>query len=237
MGLFDEMEALTAPRKGETPQKSTDQGGSGATLGASSGDPAATPAPGGAATGHQATLRPSPGPGRPPRPRPAPRKPERLAFLQPCPLCEGRQFIHGAGGGFYCVTCQPGQQGQPVEAAGPDRQAPATTPEDLEPAGDLEIPHQENTSDAEPTERQRAYFRAAWAWIKENREPLLAAGWTPATLFRRAGYRWPYGTWGVAWLPVWDRPGLAVTIGQRGEIRFTYHSGNRTITQTARIPL
>lgn len=209
MGLFDEMEALTAPRKGETPQKST----------------------------HQATRRPSPGPGRPPGPRPAPRKPERLAFLQPCPLCEGRQFIHGAGGGFYCVTCQPGQQGQPVEAAGPDRQAPTITPEDLEPAGDVEAPNQAGTADTGPTEAQRAHFRAAWTWITKNREPLLAAGWTPATLFRRARYRWPYGPWGVAWLPVWGRPGLAVTIGTRGEIRFTYPSGNRTITQTAHKPL
>lgn len=233
MGFFDEIEALTAPRKGETPQKSTNQAGSGATSGASSGDPAATPAPGGAATGHPATRRPSPGPGRPPGPRPAPRKPERLAFLQPCPLCEGRQFIHGAGGGFYCVTCQPGQQGQPVEAAGPDRQAPTITPEDLEPAGDVDTPHQAGTADTGPTEAQRAHFRAAWAWITKNREPLLAAGWTPATLFRRARYRWPYGPWGVAWLPVWDRPGIAVTIGTRGAIVFTYPSHGRTITQTA----
>ena len=77
-------------------------------------------------------------------------------------------------------------------------------PEDLEPAGDVDTPHQADTTDTGPTEAQRAHFRAAWAWITKNREPLLAAGWTPATLFRRAKYRWPSGPWGVAWLPVWD---------------------------------
>ena len=237
MGFFDEIDALPAPRKGEAPQKTAHQAASGASPGTAPGDTAATPAPGGTTTGQPAATRqPSPGPGKPPRPRPAPRKPERLAFLQPCPLCEGRQFIHGAGGGFYCVTCQPGQQGQPVEAAGPDRQAPTITPEDLEPAGDVDTPHQAGTADTGPTEAQRAHFRAAWAWITKNREPLLAAGWTPATLFRRARYHWPYGTWGVAWLPVWDRPGLAVTIGPRGAIVFTYPSHGRTITQTAHPP-
>ena len=237
MGFFDEIDALPAPRKGEAPQKTAHQAASGATPGTAPGDPAATPAQGGTTTGQPAATRqPSPGPGKRPRPRPAPRKPERLAFLQPCPLCEGRQFIHGAGGGFYCVTCQPGQQGQPVEAAGPDRQAPTITPEDLEPAGDVDTTHQADTVNTGPTEEQRAHFRAAWAWITKNREPLLAAGWTPATLFRRARYHWPYGTWGVAWLPVWDRPGLAVTIGPRGAIVFTYPSHGRTITQTAHPP-
>ena len=123
-----------------------------------------------------------------------------------------------------------------MEAAGPDRQAPTITPEDLEPAGDVDTPHQADTTDTGPSEAQRAHFRAAWAWITKNREPLLASGWTPATLFRRARYRWPYGPWGVAWLPVWDRPGLAVTIGTRGEIVFTFPSHCRTITQTAHPP-
>jgi hypothetical protein len=199
MGLFDDIDALTAPRDGEN--------------------------------------QPEPPAGPPPRPRSAPRKPERLNFLQPCPLCDGRQFIHGVGGGFFCETCQPGQQGQPVEAAGPDRQVPTITPEDLEPVAAVGSTHQADIPDTEPTEQQRAYFLAAWQWITKNKEPLLAAGWTPATLFRRSIYRWPYGHWGVAWLPVWNKPGVTVTIGHRGELIFSFSSNGRAITQAAHKPL
>jgi hypothetical protein len=134
------------------------------------------------------------------------------------------------------VSCQPGQQGQPVEASGPNRQAPTITPEDLQPANDVETPHQACTADTKPTEEQRAYFRSAWPWIAKNKQALITAGWTPATLFRRARYRWPYGPWGVAWLPVWGWPGLVVTIVPRGGIAFTYPSHGRTITQTAHPP-
>lgn len=163
------------------------------------------------------------------------RKPERLSFLSPCPVCHGRAFLHIDGGGFTCRTCQPGLFGYPVEATGADRKAPTITPEDLKPASDIDTPHQDDTASTEPTAQQRAYFRAAWPWITKKREILLAAGWTPATLFRRAKYRWPSGPWGVAWLPVWSRPGVEVTIGQRGEIVFTYSSSGRVITQAAHV--
>ena len=235
MGFLDEIEALTAPRHAENGQKPANQAASGTTLAPAIGDTAAAPVPGGFSPASSQPPSYRQAPGRAPKPRPARRKPERLAFLQPCPLCNGRQFIHGAGSGFFCVTCQPGQQGQPVEAAGPDRQAPAITPDDLQPAIDVET-HQDRTADTKPTEEQRAYFRAAWPWITKNKEALIAAGWTPATLFRRASYRWPCGPWGVSWLPVWGRSGLDITIGPRGGINFTYPSHGRTITQTAHPP-
>ena len=165
------------------------------------------------------------------------RKPERLSFLSPCPVCRGRAFLHIDGGGFVCRTCQPGLFGHPVEAAGPDRPTRAKDA-DLLLAGD----HHETAAtipaaNDEPTEQQRAHFAAAWPWIKENKPALLAAGWTMAALVRRARYRWPYGPWGVAWLPVWSKPGVAVSIGRRGEIAFVFSSGGRTITQAAIKPV
>lgn len=36
--------------------------------------------------------------------------------LKACPLCNGRDFIHGKKGGYFCVTCQPGIEGTPVKA-------------------------------------------------------------------------------------------------------------------------
>jgi len=89
---------------------------------------------------------------------------------------------------------------------------------------------------AEVTTEQRAHFAAAWPWIKENKGKLSAAGWTMAALTRRSSYRWPCGPWGVAWLSPWSKPGLAVSIGQRGEIVFTFPSGGRMISQAAYPP-
>jgi len=164
------------------------------------------------------------------------RKPERLSFLSPCPVCHGRAFLHIDGGGFACRTCHTGLFGHPVEAAGPDRPTPPSDV-DLFLAGELRdtaatVPELNEG----PTEQQRAHFAAAWPWIKENKTALLAAGWTMAALVRRAGYRWPYGPWGVAWLPVWSRLDLAVSIGRKGEITFVFSSGGRTITQSAHRP-
>ena len=37
--------------------------------------------------------------------------------LKPCPLCGGRDFIHGMQGGYFCITCQPNvRPGTPVRA-------------------------------------------------------------------------------------------------------------------------
>ncbi|MGD9949323.1 MAG: hypothetical protein AB7U29_12715 [Desulfobulbus sp.] len=161
------------------------------------------------------------------------RKPERLSFLAPCPVCRGRAFLHIDGGGFACRTCQPGLFGYPVEAAGEDRPIPAADI-DLLPVGDH---HDTGTTisalNDEPTEQQRANFAAAWPWIKENKAALLAAGWTMAALVGRSKFRWPVGPWGVAWLPVWTRPGVVVSVDQRGALAFVFSSGGRTITQKA----
>lgn len=165
------------------------------------------------------------------------RKPERLSFLGPCPICEGRAFIHIVGGGFVCRTCQPGFFGQPVEAAGPDRRRPEQHDHELLLANSTETAAPPAPSEsAQTTGQQRQHFADAWPWIKENKGQLLAAGWTMAALVRRSRYRWPYGPWGLAWLPVWSQPGVVVTLGRNGEIVFTYQANGRTINQAAKMP-
>ena len=165
------------------------------------------------------------------------RKPERLSFLAPCPVCHGRAFLNIDGGGFVCRTCTPGLFGYPVEAAGPDRPPVEDKDIDLRLASD----HHDTAAapqpvGCEPTEDQRAHFAAAWPWVKENKAALLAGGWTMAALVRRAKFRWPYGPWGVAWLPAWSKPEVVVTIGRRGAISFTFPSSGRTITQISQPP-
>lgn len=39
--------------------------------------------------------------------------------LRPCPICGGRDFIHGFKGGYFCVECQPDvRPGISVKAGG-----------------------------------------------------------------------------------------------------------------------
>ena len=44
---------------------------------------------------------------------------EIVSGLKPCPLCHGRDFIHGHKGGYFCIICQPSARpGDPVKAGG-----------------------------------------------------------------------------------------------------------------------
>ena len=44
---------------------------------------------------------------------------KQVDWLKPCPLCGGRNFIHGYRGGYFCEVCQPGARpGEPVRAVG-----------------------------------------------------------------------------------------------------------------------
>lgn len=76
-------------------------------------------------------------------------------------------------------------------------------------------------------------FKAAWPWLKANCELLLATGWTKAELFQRGRFRCPLGKWGVAWLDVWRKEDLSVSIVTRGQIVFKYANNNRMIQQSA----
>ena len=50
--------------------------------------------------------------------RPQKKTPEKLKFLKPCTICQGREFTHRKNGGFFCKTCQPGIDGTQVIATG-----------------------------------------------------------------------------------------------------------------------
>ena len=154
-------------------------------------------------------------------------KPEKLSFLRPCPICRGRNFIYGSAGGFFCAVCQPGIQGQPVEATGPERQPAGPEHEGQEAEG---LYSSCLRPEVERIDQEKGNFAAAWPLLKEMMPALLAAGWSRAALLRRRKHR---GTRGVAWLPVWRKPALAVTVGGHGEIIFTFKSGDREIKQTA----
>jgi len=157
---------------------------------------------------------------------------EKLNFLRPCPLCNGRNFIFGKNGGFFCPTCQPGIPGTPVEAGGPDRQ-------DSEKEAGFPLKSETGfpgSVKADTTDQERAYFATAWSWIKGNMPDLLKAGWTRAALLKRSKYRYPTG-WGIAWFQVWHQEGLVVTIGEKGKIIFSFFVCGKEITQTATPPL
>lgn len=162
-------------------------------------------------------------------------KPERLAFLHPCPLCSGRSFVAGTGGGFFCTTCQPGIEGHLVEATG---QATRKARPTLEPMPAVDHNHHGHApTDPQPeqvTAQQREFFRAAWPWIKENKAQLIRSGWTMAALVARSKFRWPCGRWGIAWITVWKREQLQVTINDRGFIVFTFRYCGKTVIQTAK---
>ena len=160
-------------------------------------------------------------------------KPERLSLLKPCPICSGRLFVAGQGGGFFCTTCQPGIEGHPVEATGKGTWKIPADRELIPVNYNLLGPLQSDPQPEQVTEQQRRYFQEAWPWIKGNKAQLLKSGWTMATLVGRSKFKWPYGRWGLAWLPVWTRDRLQVTISDKGAIVFTFHYCGKTVQQTA----
>jgi hypothetical protein len=68
----------------------------------------------------------------------------------------------------------------------------------------------------------------ALSWLRKNRAPLALYGWTKTELYRRNKSR------GIAWVGLWDQPGLSVAIESGGTISFLYqHVTGKTIRQTA----
>lgn len=112
-----------------------------------------------------------------------------------------------------------------TSADSPEAQTPPADPYTDEP-----------TNPAPPAKRlgeNRENFDAAWPWLQANLAALLAAGWTRASLFQRGKRRYPVGRWGIAWLDVWRREGLAVSIGTKGQVVYRFEISNRIVTQTS----
>lgn len=78
-----------------------------------------------------------------------------------------------------------------------------------------------------PRPRQ-AIHPAAVAWLKAHRDELRQSGWTAPELWRRNR------SIGIAWVGLWERPGLAVSLEAGGVIAVFFESSGRTIRQTAR---
>lgn len=67
--------------------------------------------------------------------------------------------------------------------------------------------------------------RAALAWLADNKENLSRHGWTKPELYRRNKSKQ-----GIAWLSIWEKPLMEVSLQENGVIRFK----DRDIIQTAR---
>jgi hypothetical protein len=68
----------------------------------------------------------------------------------------------------------------------------------------------------------------ALSWLCENRRVLQCNGWTMAELYRRNKSR------GIAWVGLWDHPGLSVAIESGGVISFNFLTATgQRIRQTA----
>ena len=76
-------------------------------------------------------------------------------------------------------------------------------------------------------------FKVGSSWIENHMDELLAAGWSRARLFRAGLFRYPLGSWGVAWASVWTDPKLiGVTMAEDGTITFTLQEVGRQVRQT-----
>jgi hypothetical protein len=65
-------------------------------------------------------------------------------------------------------------------------------------------------------------------WLRKNRAALHCNGWTKTELYRRNKSR------GIAWVGLWDQPGLSVAIESGGTISFSFKTlTGQTIRQTA----
>lgn len=110
-------------------------------------------------------------------------------------------------------------------------QTPSRPPATASGSAGLAQPGRANKLD----EKNAEYFRAAWPWLQANLPGLLSAGWHRRALFQRGKNRYPAGQWGVAWLPVWRKKGLSLTLNRHtGAIAFHFSgTDGRPITQTA----
>lgn len=158
-------------------------------------------------------------------------KPEKLKFLKPCPLCEGRDFVCTKTGGFFCIQCKPGAIGTPVIAEGSWDLPGTSSSSELEPDNNQE----DSKEESRPTQMDihGLYFKAAFPWIMNHLAELQKVGWTRPTLFRRGKYKWPIGNWGIAWMNIWNKSNLEIQIRPNGTLAFTFSSSGKRIIQTA----
>ena len=93
------------------------------------------------------------------------------------------------------------------------------------------VTDQRNPVHVEPdlkTIRTKRISPVALGWLCGHWPELKDAGWTSPELWRRDKSR------GLAWLLIWDRPGLDISLSNNGGIVFQYiNETGGAITQTA----
>jgi hypothetical protein len=89
----------------------------------------------------------------------------------------------------------------------------------------------EGVAGCEPEEKKppRVFISpVAVKWLAGNRQALKAAGWTMRELYRRNRSK------GLAWVSLWDQPGLSVALESGGVISFHFlTTTGQKIRQTA----
>jgi hypothetical protein len=143
--------------------------------------------------------------------------------LKHCPLCNGHEFTHGNQGGYFCTTCQPGSEGEPILASGKR----SVTYLKGHYSG-LSMPEDNHSALARtPRGKASSSFNAAHKWILQHKQELLGAGWSPSELYRRNKSR------GISLLSIWDKPGVDMNVGRNGEIVFHFkNTTGKNIQQT-----
>jgi len=65
--------------------------------------------------------------------------------------------------------------------------------------------------------------------LNDHKDVLRLAGWTARELYRRDKSK------GLAWVAIWDKEALKITVNDDGVIAFLFQSAtNQAVTQTAR---
>jgi hypothetical protein len=78
-------------------------------------------------------------------------------------------------------------------------------------------------------------YKAGRSWILSHMDALLALGWTRRALFAAGRFRYPVGSWGLAWFRAWTDPKLSrVEIAEDGAVKWWMKEGDREVVQESR---
>ncbi len=78
-------------------------------------------------------------------------------------------------------------------------------------------------------------WKSSRPWLLARLPDLEEKGWTRTKLFRAGRFKYPCGSWGVAFLSNWLRPDVEITLDTDGSIRWTWtEATGRTVSQASR---
>lgn len=146
--------------------------------------------------------------------------------LHPCPLCGGELFNEGTHGGYCCIACQGLPERGGIARVG---EAGDTNKWWLRNENATQRNDQSTTKDATIAKKKVKLSPIALKWLKGHKDDLRLSGWTARELYRRNK------SIGIAWVEIWNKPGLEITVKDDGVIAFQFPTATgQMITQTAR---